>query len=67
MGTHSPIFLLIGILALCLPALFLACAGEEPTGSTPRRRVAADGSARGHRQRRWRGRGRHVAPTAIRR
>ena len=37
MRTPSPIFLHIGILAPCLPAPFLACAGEEPT--VPRTRV----------------------------
>ena len=35
MRTHSRLFLLIGILALWLPALLLACGGDEPTGSTP--------------------------------
>ena len=35
MKTHSRLFLLIGIFALCLPALLLACGEEEPAGSTP--------------------------------
>ena len=35
MKVHARLFLLIGILALCLPALFLACGGEEPSSSTP--------------------------------
>ena len=35
MRTYSRLFLLIGILALCLPALILACGGEEPSDSTP--------------------------------
>ena len=35
MRTHPPLTLLIGILALCLPALILACGGEGPTDPTP--------------------------------
>ena len=35
MRTHSRLFLIIGILALCFPALILACGGEEEAGSTP--------------------------------
>ena len=50
MKIHSRLFLLIGILALCLPALLLACSGEEPTGSTPAvgsRSTEAAGSGNG--------------------
>ena len=35
MRTRSPLILLIGILAVFLPAVILACGGEEPADSTP--------------------------------
>ena len=35
MRTYSRLFLIVGILALCLPVLLLACGGEEPASPTP--------------------------------
>ena len=35
MRIHTPVILLVGIVALCMSALLLACGGQEPLGSTP--------------------------------